>query len=692
MQAASSRTRPALAEATRVAAFAAGYLLTALLGRTTVLAEHDISMVWPAAAFSVLWVTARAGAPTRWIDFILIGLLTGAAVIVTGGSGAFIVTAGLAAVVQALVCDAIMRRACPRIWQGRGQIMLDRREMWRFFGAAIVAVCASAPLVEVDPLLTGRGWQWDLALLWVARNLGSLVVLVPLGLAIGEEIGPSRSGMRAAARRAIATARRTVRAHPGEWALVLVLSPASHVAWFLVVDTSAVAFPLLVLACWAGVRLPAALVAVHSALVAMAVVACTAAARGPFVGHDDPVLDVAIAQLYVVLACGMGLALALDRDDRARLSVALEAARDEARRQAALFGTIVDTMGEGLRVVDRDGHVIVRNPAASRLLLGSVDAGLEAGLPPEADLGAIRNLDGSPVPPEEMPYRRSLEGQDVRDLDLLVRSDDEERIVSFTTARLPEAAGGGVVTVLRDVTAERRELMRAARVQSGLLPTTTPSLPGYQLAARFVPAGSVGGDFYDWHGADHGVVLTLADVMGKGMGAAILAATTRSLLRAHGGDGDVTRPLRAAEEGMRQDLEGSSAFVTVFRAFVHAPTGDITYADAGHGLAAILPGVDGGAPSGGGVRRLHANGLPLGIAPDEARAADRERLARGETLLVVSDGVLDALGGSLDDLARAWDAARGAATAAEAVAAVVALAEAGSPDDDLTVLALRRER
>ncbi|MCW4386096.1 SpoIIE family protein phosphatase [Salinibacterium sp. SYSU T00001] len=671
-----SRARTISREAVIVLSFAAAYVLAALLARLTVLPQSGISMVWPAAAVSVLWVIARAGRRSIWIDYCLMAFLTALAVGVTGGTVTTSVVSGIAAVVQAAVCTAVIARRCPRVWRSRGTEPLDHKELWWFFIAAAAGPIASAPSVEINLLLTGAAWDWDVILLWCARNMGSIVVLAPLAFVAGARI-----------RRPAAEARSRIWKSPtGAWSLeaplLLILSPLVHLLWFAVLNNTVVVFPLLALACVAGARLPSALVTLHSALIGVVTIAITALGWGPFLGLGDAVTQIALAQLYVGLVCAIGLALALDRDARDDLSAALSTARDAAQGQAELFSTIVGTMAEGVRVVDENGAIIVRNAAATRLLVGD-DVGQDVD-----DLSGIRNLDGSALAEDELPYRRSLEGHDVRDHELLVRPSStmearDERIVSFTTARLPRTAGGGVVTVLRDVTLERQELHRAAQVQRSLLPTEAPRLPGYDLAAHFVPAGSVGGDFYDWYGADDGVVLTLADVMGKGPGAAILAATTRSLLRAHDSGADVAASLTAAEVGLMRDLGNTNAFVTLFRAFVHAPSGRVSYSDAGHGLSAIV------SPD-GRVRRLSANGMPLGVLADETRAALTEQLDPGELLLIVSDGVLDALGGSLEGMAPVWEQCARSASAQDAVTATLELASHGDVDDDLTVLALRR--
>jgi len=70
------------------------------------------------------------------------------------------------------------------------------------------------------------------------------------------------------------------------------------------------------------------------------------------------------------------------------------------------------------------------------------------------------------------------------------------------------------------------ELARAGVVQASLLPDALPSLPGFSLAAACLAAREVGGDYYDWHRlGDDCLVLTIGDVMGKGMPAALMMAT-----------------------------------------------------------------------------------------------------------------------------------------------------------------------
>ncbi|WP_158376067.1 PP2C family protein-serine/threonine phosphatase [Cellulosimicrobium cellulans] len=229
------------------------------------------------------------------------------------------------------------------------------------------------------------------------------------------------------------------------------------------------------------------------------------------------------------------------------------------------------------------------------------------------------------------------------------------------------------------------ELGRAAEVQRGLLPTAAPDVPGWDLAGACLPAHGVGGDFYDWQAAPGRLLLTLADVMDRGLGAAIIAATVRSVLRGLGRHEDVGEALALAERVLEPDLDRAGAFVTAFHAALDPATGVLRYSDAGHGLA-VLRTAD------GALRRLSAQGPPLGVVVGEPRAAGEVTLAPGDALAVVSDGVLERGDRALDPEDVLAGPLGAATSAADAVARVLAGAgTATDRPDDLTVVVLRRE-
>lgn len=229
------------------------------------------------------------------------------------------------------------------------------------------------------------------------------------------------------------------------------------------------------------------------------------------------------------------------------------------------------------------------------------------------------------------------------------------------------------------------ELERAASVQAGLLPAAPPVLAGYDVAGACLPARAVGGDFYDWDVVPGGVTLTLADVMGKGLGAAIVAATVRAVLRASTRARGVDGALADTQAAVEPDLLASGSFVTAFHARLDTAAHQLSFVDAGHGLS-LLVGAE------GVTRRLSSTGPPLGIPEHVAdRVVTRVPLAPGDLLVTFSDGVLDLLDGTLASVARVADTVRGATSAQDAVDRVLALVPAGEDrPDDLTVLALHR--
>ncbi|MFZ2963970.1 MAG: SpoIIE family protein phosphatase [Rhodoglobus sp.] len=235
--------------------------------------------------------------------------------------------------------------------------------------------------------------------------------------------------------------------------------------------------------------------------------------------------------------------------------------------------------------------------------------------------------------------------------------------------------------------ADEGELARAADVQRGLLPQRLVDLPGYQLAGGCTPARAVGGDFFDWYPTAGGASFTLADVMGKGIGSAIIAAAVRAMLRSELARDDLAVGFAAAASRLETDLERAGSFVTVFHASIDVGSGAVRYVDAGHGLSLLVK-------ASGGVRRLATTSLPFGL-PLEAgtHTGWREHvftLEPGDTLVSASDGVLDLYDGTLASLDRVEELARSAPDAQAVVDALMGLAASGAPDD-VTVVALRRD-
>jgi len=196
-----------------------------------------------------------------------------------------------------------------------------------------------------------------------------------------------------------------------------------------------------------------------------------------------------------------------------------------------------------------------------------------------------------------------------------------------------------------------------------------------------VPAHQVGGDFYDWQEMATGIVtLTLGDVMGNGMAAAMLMATVRSAVHAVSRQNSPAAALQLAELALRPDLENADSFVTIFHAQLNVAARTLTYVDCGHGHV-FLRRCD------GRVEELQPRGLPLGIPGNESFQEGMLTFERGDSLVLYSDGLIDARP-DLELSSRILaDQLGGTASAQEMVNRLVALpALDGPPPDDLTVL------
>jgi hypothetical protein len=257
--------------------------------------------------------------------------------------------------------------------------------------------------------------------------------------------------------------------------------------------------------------------------------------------------------------------------------------------------------------------------------------------------------------------------------------DSQPRELSETERRMLRDLGTWVENELN----LDQELVQAREVQRRLLPRRAPDVPTLDVAGRCVPASDVGGDFYDWQVSNGQLQVMVADVMGKGITAAIVAAGVRAVMRGTSRYNDLRSSLQRTAVSMQEDLDEVSTFVTMFVVRVDPATGHLEYVDAGHGLALIL------SPD-GASRQLRTPGLPIGAVPGDSWESGTDVLAEGETLLLVSDGVLDAF----PNVTRAVEAAEYIAeeglSAAALVDRVIALFSRQSQPDDVTVVAVVR--
>lgn len=229
--------------------------------------------------------------------------------------------------------------------------------------------------------------------------------------------------------------------------------------------------------------------------------------------------------------------------------------------------------------------------------------------------------------------------------------------------------------------AQQQELDHAAVVQRALNPRDLPQPAGFTITAGSAPAGSVSGDFHDIRLRGDTLRVTLADVMGKGVGAGIIASAVRASMRT-APERSLLTAVAEIDAILEHDLGDLNMFATLFSAEIHALTGQVSYVDAGHSLSFIHR-------ADGSWEHLNSTGLPLAMGMGEPHGLGSVHLDPGDALMSCSDGLLDLLDledpfGQVDEILEAYGM-DGAVD--EALRRAVAVKAA----DDVTVVVVRRE-
>jgi len=185
---------------------------------------------------------------------------------------------------------------------------------------------------------------------------------------------------------------------------------------------------------------------------------------------------------------------------------------------------------------------------------------------------------------------------------------------------------------------KRYELKMAHEIQQSFLPDSIPDLPGFELAAQNMPAKEVGGDFYDFSPISDGKIgLTIADVSGKGVPAALFMALSRTIVRAKATRSPGVREvIRDANSLITADAK-SGMFVTLFYAVLDVGARTLTYVSAGHNPPVIFKAKT------GTLMRLDAKGIALGAIEDIELEERRIILDCGDIVVFYTDGVTEAI-------------------------------------------------
>ncbi len=181
-----------------------------------------------------------------------------------------------------------------------------------------------------------------------------------------------------------------------------------------------------------------------------------------------------------------------------------------------------------------------------------------------------------------------------------------------------------------------REMELAAEIQRQILPKRAPEIPGYELAGWNRPARHIGGDYYNFLATAEGRwVVTLGDVSGKGMPAALMVSILHSALRLMLDRHEVGPTLLERLNHHVLDSSAPAKYITLLVAELEPATGRLGYVNAGHNPGVVLD------PA-GNVRQLPSTGLPVGLLPGGSFQRSSVDLAPGDLVCFYSDGLTEA--------------------------------------------------
>lgn len=425
------------------------------LSQATEIADDRVSAVWAGAGVAALWLAS--GSRQTWpADAAALVAATVAVNVVVGTPAASTIAFTVSNLVQVTVYVVLSRRWTGHLW-GPSREQLGRlSDLGRLAGVSVSASFVGAATAAVALTALADPSPAGALLLWWGRNGVTMLVFPVLALL-------ALPGLSAAKRwRDLGTILlRALRPSSGSRLLETCLLVGTSIGLYGVLfghrDAQPLSFLVLATSVWAGLRFPPLAVMAHGMAAGATGLIFTIHGAGPFSGIESVFYRALVAQLFVATCVLTGLALAFSRLERDDANDRLAEARREADERARLLGAVLESMNEGLVVVEEGGRVLVSN-AASKELLG-LDA-VRDRLRPAGEYSLFHE-DGTALSDDELPQLLALHGEEVspRDFHLRSASVPEGRVLQISARPVPSVGPDdrprGMVNI-RDVTLERQ--------------------------------------------------------------------------------------------------------------------------------------------------------------------------------------------------------------------------------------------
>jgi sigma-B regulation protein RsbU (phosphoserine phosphatase) len=183
---------------------------------------------------------------------------------------------------------------------------------------------------------------------------------------------------------------------------------------------------------------------------------------------------------------------------------------------------------------------------------------------------------------------------------------------------------------------ERRDLEEARRIQRKLLPASVPQIDGCEIAWSWQPASGVGGDCFDATAFSRNrIAVSVADVVGKGIPAALLMSNLQAMVRAFATEAAPPAELCAQVNRVLCGHIAEGRFISFFYFLIDTALGTVSYCNAGH-YAPMVVRTD------GSVERLTNGGMVLGVFPDSTYEQGEVAVGSGDRVVLFTDGITEA--------------------------------------------------
>jgi sigma-B regulation protein RsbU (phosphoserine phosphatase) len=277
--------------------------------------------------------------------------------------------------------------------------------------------------------------------------------------------------------------------------------------------------------------------------------------------------------------------------------------------------------------------------------------------------------------------------------DTVAFSEDDKRLLSIIAAQSAQILENArLYEQEKDLQRMQEEIRFAAKIQSELLPKEFPRIPGYDIAGKSIPAQAIGGDYFDFIPVDKTrIAVTLGDVTGKGLPAAMLMSNVQATLRGQTLVSNSPKEVIIRSNRLLYMSTSAEKFVTLFYGILDTENHSFWFSNAGHDNPYVL------SPA-GEIRRLKTGGTVLSVMEEFPYEEEKVEIPKDEVVVIYSDGITEAMNAAdelygEERLLEVLQKVKGQ-SAIEIIDAVIAGARAHAgkhpQSDDMTIVVVKR--